>query len=357
MADESFILTLVGQLDEKNTEDNVKNILSKINKSINESNLNKIKIFDKDDLDKQGSVYITGLENIREQILELLKLDENTGVSIAEIFDDKGNLAKFKVNLEGLVETFKALNFEAAKFSDGTAGFVLNNGTQQTMQQMQEAQRQAEQTANAAAAIPAAFNSDKWGSAFSQFSTVEEFLSQFQRVVGDTFGNPNMSYNLDKDNNIKGFTANIVDATGAVEQLRFRLKNLGDKDNPDWKFVYQGANVKDNVFEQQAKSISLMENNLAKFKKQVNDGVTFKFIDIEKTKTQITDLENILKNLKANVGNNTEAGMSFAQNNLKSIIETANETEKVEKKRQTEIDSTNRKLDQQAVKLEKTEQF
>lgn len=129
MADESFILTLVGQLDEKNTEDNVKNILSKINKSINESNLNKIKIFDKDDLAKQGSIYITGLENIREQILKLLKLDENTGVNIAKIFDDNGAIAKFKISVEEALGVLKEYNFERAKFSDGTVGAVMTSGT------------------------------------------------------------------------------------------------------------------------------------------------------------------------------------------------------------------------------------
>lgn len=350
MADESFVLSLVGQLDKDSTINNVETILKEINKKFKESDTAKIKIFDKEELDRQGAAYLSGVENIKA---ELVKMFNTENFSIAEIFDDKGNLAKFKVNLEGLLETFKSLNFEAAKFSDGSAGFVLSNGNQNTIQQLQETQKQAERTTSAIGNVPKGFNEANWGNVTQSFVDIKDFLRVYQETIGKFSGNPNMNLNLDKDGNIRGFTADIKDANGALETMRFRLQNLGDKDNPDWQYVYQGSNVKDNVFEQQAKSLTVLEDKLAKFKKQVNDGVTFKFIDINQTNEEISNLEATLDKLKKNVGNNTTTQMEAIQNSMKVAIETATETERVEKKRQTETDKTNKQLDQQYVKLQK----
>ena len=60
MADENFILTLVGRLDEKETKKNVQSALDNISGSVNVNNKGKsgITVFDKADLEAQGRKYL-----------------------------------------------------------------------------------------------------------------------------------------------------------------------------------------------------------------------------------------------------------------------------------------------------------
>lgn len=354
MADESFILTLVGQLDEKTTIDNVDGILKKINKKLEENPLKTIKVFDKDELSSQGKLFIEGVDDIQKQLKEKLALDESTRIDFAKIFDDKGNIEKLKVSLTDALNVLKEFNLEAAKFSDGTSGFTLGGNMQQATQQMKNAAEQANKSKAAMDNIPKGFNEANWGNVTQSFADIEDFLKVYQQTIGNFSGNPNMNFNLDKDGNIRGFTADIKDANGALETMRFRLQNLGDKDNPDWQYVYQGSNVKDNVFEQQAKSLTTLEDKLATFKKRVNDGVTFKFIDKEDLNNQITTLENTLSTLKGSVGNNTTTDMESAEKILEKMISSTNELEKVEKKRQAATEKTTKAIDRQNKQLNNT---
>ena len=350
MADESFILTLVGQLDEDGTQKNVESVLKKINKSINESNINKIKIFDKDDLDKQGSAYITGLENIREQILKLLKLDENTGVSIAKIFDDNGAIAKFKVSLEDAIGILKEYNFERAKFSDGSVGAVMTSGTgvnptiqiasgyETINQNVQKATGsvkiftdESENNLNRLSskiiqtstnltlideeskkAIRSIQNVLKGASEITigtgdnaqtirGFDSIESFLARYQKFAEGFKGNPVLNLNVDDNGTLRGFTARIETTQGAVQNLVFRLRQLEEEET---FFQYQGANVNDSTFDVQVEAITKLEQKYENFKSKLQDGASFKFIDTTDTLNKLKVIEDVIKGLKNNVGLN-----------------------------------------------------
>lgn len=382
MADESFILTLVGQLDEKGTKDNIANTLNKINKEIGQNNLGTIKIFDKNELDRQGSLYLSGISDIKKQITELLKLDENTGVSIAKIFDDNGAIAKFKVSLQDAIGVLREYNFERAKFSDGTVGAVMTSGTgvnpviqvangyntlnqniqkasgsvkvftQESIDGLKKLETRVQQT-NQIVSKPNFDVSNSWFA--NDVGSIEEFAKKYEQIVNKINGAPDITKMFDNNNNILGFTANITTAEGAVQQLKYRLTEVeNDFGGKDSFFQFTGSTVLDNAFTKQAEAIGNLESKVKSFKEKLNDGVTFKFIDTTDTVNNLQIVENIIQKLKTNVGLNNIVDIENLEKALGLIIETANETEKVEKKKQSEIDKTTTKINRQNKQLETT---
>lgn len=382
MADESFILTLVGQLDEKGTKDNIANTLNKINKEIGQSNLGAIKVFDKNELDRQGSLYLSGISDIKKQITELLKLDENTGVSIAKIFDDNGAIAKFKVSLQDAIGVLREYNFERAKFSDGTVGAVMTSGTgvnsviqvaneyntlnqniqkasgsvkvftQESIDGLKKLETRVQQT-NQIVSKPNFDVSNSWFA--NDVGSIEEFAKKYEQIVNKINGAPDITKMFDNNNNILGFTANITTAEGAVQQLKYRLTEVeNDFGGKDSFFQFTGSTVLDNAFTKQAEAIGNLESKVKSFKEKLNDGVTFKFIDTTDTVNNLQIVENIIQKLKTNVGLNNIVDIENLEKALGLIIETANETEKVEKKKQSEIDKTTTKINRQNKQLETT---
>lgn len=279
MADESFILTLVGQLDEKRTKDNIANTLNKINKEIGQNNLGTIKVFDKNELDRQGSLYLSGISDIKKQITELLKLDENTGVSIAKIFDDNGAIAKFKVSLQDAIGVLREYNFERAKFSDGTIGAVMTSGTgvnpviqvangyntlnqnvQKASSSVKVFTQESESSLNSLSnkILKASIGLDNLDERAKKsvrsiqnvlqgareytigtgdnaqtvrgFDNIEAFLSRYQKFAEGFKGNPVLNLNIDDNGTLRGFTARIETTEGAVKNLVFRLRQLEEEE-------------------------------------------------------------------------------------------------------------------------------
>lgn len=327
MADESFILSLVGQLNQKQTEDNIRNILSTINKNLKNTNMNNIKVFNKEDLLAQGKIFIESIEDIQNEIRKQLKLTNEDKISIATIFDDKGAIEKFKVSVTDALKVLKEFNFEAAKFSDGSAGFVMNSsGTQQTTQQMQQMEEQAKRTKKSVAEIPASFNSSNWGSAETEIQSITKFLEDYYKIVKDADGHPAFNWKLDANNNIVGFTTQVRDAYGAVETLSYKLKKLGDEENSYYAYVYQGGNVKENTYEQQIKSITKLDDKLTEFKSKLLNGLDFKSLN----DTQLLDVLKALSGvslevntLKENINNATVQEIANAEALYNSVVKLA----------------------------------
>lgn len=126
-----FLLSLVGTLDEATTKKNVQNALDKISTSVSlKSNKakNKITVFDKEQLEKDGIAYLKDVKNIESQLSELFK-NIGTSFSVKKTFADDGSVSKFVATIYEGTKAIQTLNFEAAKFTDKSSGFRQVGGT------------------------------------------------------------------------------------------------------------------------------------------------------------------------------------------------------------------------------------
>ena len=139
MADENFVLTLVGRLDEKETKQNVQRALDNISGSVNVNGSGKsgITVFDKADLEAQGRKYLESANDIKSQLMKMFDPTgtKNLDIKIDEIFDNQG-LAKFKARIAEAGEAIKTLNFDRAKFTDNTEGFILKSSIERDIQEI-----------------------------------------------------------------------------------------------------------------------------------------------------------------------------------------------------------------------------
>lgn len=129
-----FILSLIGTLDEATTRSNVQNALDKISTSVSlKSNKakNKITIFDKTQLEKDGVAYLNSAKDIESQVSEIFK-NLGTDFTIKKTFADDGSVSKFVATIYEGTKAIQTLNFEAAKFTDNTVGFRQVGGTSTT---------------------------------------------------------------------------------------------------------------------------------------------------------------------------------------------------------------------------------
>lgn len=374
MADENFILTLEGKLDEKKTAENVKSILKKINNSINDGNLNNgLKIFDKAQLDRDGKLYIQGLSDIKKQIAEILKVNEGD-VQVSSIFNDKGAIEALTAKINGLTEAFSRLNLVRVSFTDGGQGFVstnadltnLNAQVNQINQSMKNTQApiMTENLNNLSSGVKSTSdelsrlatelrNAENFKSpegigsllAKQSYKDIDQFRNQYKALVGDMEGVYKATIKLNGAGQQTGFTAEITSATGAVEKLNFELeKNVG--------YVYKGGNINDNTFVQQAESILKVEKTLEDFQRKLKDGVSFKFID-PNTLERVEKLKLLLADLRLGVGSNNQTDITKANTELQNIITTANEYNTNQKKIQVESEKTTAKINSQNLELEK----
>lgn len=378
MADENFILTLEGKLDEKKTEENVKSVLKKINQTINSDLKTGIKIFDKEQLDKDGKIFIDGLTDIKKKIADALKVNEGD-VSIATIFDDKGAIEAFTAKVNTLSEAFSKLNLVRVNFTDGGQGFVATNASQgvtqlntqvtqlnQNMQNVQTApmsnnlnnlSSNINQTTDSLGKLATEVRNVEGistglglGNLFKDnkgvFNSIDEFRNKYRQLIGDMNGFSDAVININDKGNNAGFTATIVSATGAVENLNFALNKAG-------QYVYQGSTLKDNVFTQQAQSILKAEKALDSFNRKLNDGVSYKFVS-QDTLDRVENLRVLLANLRMNVGNNNTTAMDKMNADLQQIIELANEYDRTQKKMKAETDKYTASVNKQNLELEKS---
>lgn len=271
MADENFVLTLVGRLDEKETKQNVQRALDNISGSVNVNGSGKsgITVFDKADLEAQGRKYLESANDIKSQLMKMFDPTgtKNLDIKIDEIFDNQG-LAKFKARIAEAGEAIKTLNFDRAKFTDNTEGFILKSSIERDIQEINavDARLQAMgQTLNRVV--------EGWGSLKSTYDTRQDFLSDYQQSVLGKTGNPTVNYTFNKNNEITGFTAEIKDANDQLQKLHYNLVKIRDDDGNVIQefFSYAGGSVKANNFEQTTKQLETQRVNLERYKVTLNE--------------------------------------------------------------------------------------
>lgn len=271
MADENFVLTLVGRLDEKETKKNIQSALNNISGSVNVNGSGKsgITIFDKADLEAQGRKYLESANDIKSQLMKMFDPTgtKNLDIKIDEIFDNQG-LAKFKARIAEAGEAIKTLNFDRAKFTDNTEGFILKSSIERDIQEINavDARLQAMgQTLNRVV--------EGWGSLKSTYDTRQDFLSDYQQSVLGKTGNPTVNYTFNKNNEITGFTAEIKDANDQLQKLHYNLVKIRDDDGNVIQefFSYAGGSVKANNFEQTTKQLEAQRVNLERYKVTLNE--------------------------------------------------------------------------------------
>lgn len=271
MADENFVLTLVGRLDEKETKKNVQSALDNISGSVNVNNKGKsgITVFDKADLEAQGRKYLESANDIKSQLMKMFDPTgtKNLDIKIDEIFDNEG-LAKFKARIAEAGEAIKTLNFDRAKFTDNTEGFILKSSIERDIQEINavDARLQAMgQTLNRVV--------EGWGSLKSTYDTRQDFLADYQQSVLGKTGNPTVNYTFNKNNEITGFTAEIKDANDQLQKLHYNLVKIRDDDGNVIQefFSYAGGSVKANNFEQATKQLEAQRVNLERYKITLNE--------------------------------------------------------------------------------------
>ena len=265
MADENFVLTLVGRLDEKETKKNVQTALNNISGSVNVNGSGKsgITVFDKADLEAQGRKYLESANNIKDQLIKMFDPTgtKNLDIKIDEIFDNQG-LAKFKARIAEAGEAVKTLNFDRAKFTDNTEGFILKSSVERDIQEINavDARLQAMgQTLNRVV--------DGWGSLKSTYDTRQDFLADYQQSVLSKTGNPTVNYTINKNNEITGFTAEIKDANDQLQKLHYNLVKIRDDDGNVIQefFSYAGGSVRANGFEQTTQQIEKQRVALSQY--------------------------------------------------------------------------------------------
>ena len=271
MADENFVLTLVGRLDEKETKKNVQSALNNISGSVNVNGSGKsgITVFDKADLEAQGRKYLESANDIKSQLMKMFDPagTKNLDIKIDEIFDNQG-LAKFKARIAEAGEAIKTLNFDRAKFTDNTEGFILKSSVERDIQEINavDARLQAMgQTLNRVV--------EGWGSLKSTYDTRQDFLADYQASVLGKTGNPTINYTFNKNNEITGFTAEIKDANDQLQKLHYNLVKIRDDDGNVIQefFSYAGGSVKANNFEQTTKQLEAQRVNLERYKVTLNE--------------------------------------------------------------------------------------
>ena len=320
MADENFILTLVGQLDEKTTKTNVQNSLDNISKSVtmntSAKNGNKIQVFDKSDLEQQGRKYLASASNIKDQLQKMLDPQNIKGldIKIDELFDSQG-LSKFKARVTEAGQSLQTLNFERAKFSDNTEGFILKSSTDKDIQEVQS-------VTNAVQSLGRALqtNAQGWGSMHSQYKDMQAFMAEYQQTFAGKTGNATAYATFGSDNRVNGFTAEIKDAVGQTEKLHYSLveikNDLGEVVQSYYAFT--GGSAKADNFERTTLAVEKQRvqlnsyiSTLEQYNKMELNPMSTKYLKGENTKlfddaiAKYKELETIVEDYKR-VNNNGE---------------------------------------------------
>ena len=130
-----FILSLIGELDEATTKKNVQNALDKISKSVTvKSNSGKgsgkdpiVKLYNKEDLEKQRINFISTVDNVEKEIRRLYQPIDGK-INITGIQDATGAVVKYTAEVTKANQVVNRFNLERVNFSDGTAGFLQTSG-------------------------------------------------------------------------------------------------------------------------------------------------------------------------------------------------------------------------------------
>lgn len=266
MADENFILTLVGRLDEKTTKKNVQDALNNISGSVKVNNKNgsAITVFDKHDLEDQGRKYLESANNVKEQLLKMFDPTGTRGLDIKldQIFDDQG-LARFKAKISEAGQLINTLNFDRAKFTDNTEGFILKSSTERDIEEIRAVDTAMQSMGQTLTQTVAG-----WGSMKSTYADINAFLSDYQQSVLGKNGDPTTMFTFNSKNEVTGFTSQIKDLDGQLQKLHFTLVKIRDDDGNviDTFFKYTGGNVNANTFEQTTKQVEAQKMSLERYK-------------------------------------------------------------------------------------------
>ena len=266
MADENFILTLVGRLDEKTTKKNVQDALNNISGSVKVNNKNgsAITVFDKRDLEDQGRKYLESANNVKEQLMKMFDPTGTRGLEIKldEMFDDQG-LARFKAKISEAGQLINTLNFDRAKFTDNTEGFILKSSTERDIEEIRAVDAAMQSMGQTLTQTVAG-----WGSMKSTYADINAFLSDYQQSVLGKNGDPTTMFTFNSKNEVTGFTSQIKDLDGQLQKLHFTLVKIRDDDGNviDTFFKYTGGNVNANAFEQTAKQLEAQMMSLERYK-------------------------------------------------------------------------------------------
>lgn len=266
MADENFILTLVGRLDEKTTKKNVQDALNNISGSVKVNNKNgsAITVFDKRDLEDQGRKYLESANNVKEQLLKMFDPTGTRGLDIKldQIFDDQG-LARFKAKISEAGQLINTLNFDRAKFTDNTEGFILKSSTERDIEEIRAVDAAMQSMGQTLTQTVAG-----WGSMKSTYADINAFLSDYQQSVLGKNGDPTTMFTFNSKNEVTGFTSQIKDLDGQLQKLHFTLVKIRDDDGNviDTFFKYTGGNVNANAFEQTTKQVEAQKMSLERYK-------------------------------------------------------------------------------------------
>lgn len=266
MADENFILTLVGRLDEKTTKKNVQDALNNISGSVKVNNKNgsQITVFDKQDLEDQGRRYLESAKDIKEQLMKMLDPTgtKNLEIKLDEMFDDQG-LARFKAKISEAGQLINTLNFDRAKFSDNTEGFILKSSTERDIEEIRAVDAAMQSMGQTLTQTVAG-----WGSMKSTYSDINAFLADYQQSVLGKNGDPTTNFTFNRKNEVTGFTSQIKDLDGNLQKLHFTLVKIRDEDGNviEQFFKYTGGNVNANAFEQTTKQVESQMMVLDRYK-------------------------------------------------------------------------------------------
>lgn len=273
MADENFVLTLVGRLDEKETKQNVQRALDNISGSVglNGNRGANVKVFDKAELEAQGRTYLESAQGIRDKLLDMFDPDRSKGLEVKfdKLFDENG-LVKFKANITEAGQLIKTLNFDRAKFTDDTEGFILKSTTERDIQEIHSINTAVEELQKNLVNVNGV---NGWGSMKSAYATIEQFKQDYQQSVLGKNGDPTINYTFNKNNEISGFTAQIKDADGQLQKLHFTLQQIKNDDGQviDSMFRYTGGSINANAFEQTTKQLESQRMNLERYKITLNE--------------------------------------------------------------------------------------
>ena len=266
MADENFILTLVGRLDEKTTKKNVQDALNNISGSVKVNNKNgsQITVFDKQDLEDQGRRYLESAKDIKEQLMKMLDPTgtKNLEIKLDEMFDDQG-LARFKAKISEAGQLINTLNFDRAKFTDNTEGFILKSSTERDIEEIRAVDAAMQSMGQTLTQTVAG-----WGSMKSTYSDINAFLADYQQSVLGKNGDPTTNFTFNRKNEVTGFTSQIKDLDGNLQKLHFTLVKIRDEDGNviEQFFKYTGGNVNANAFEQTTKQVESQMMVLDRYK-------------------------------------------------------------------------------------------
>lgn len=375
MPNESFIISLFGELNEAKTKENIDKTLKRLKENLSVDVKANFNILDKNKLDEAGKIYLETLDNLKSQINEKLKVSGDIRI----IPDITSETERFKVNITEATQVLETFNFQRRQFTDGTSGFVLmnpvntqslvesNNLLQQTattvnqisnsvnsnqvrtpidVNQVQTANDKLQEQANIIQSNVASISKANSVTEKSRISVtqeienINEFIQKYSQFINNIKGKPDIKIDYSrKTGEIIGFTANLKTATGTLDTYRYHLKKVksmtGGKYNA---FVLRNVSSNNNIFSQQVKDLTTLENKLATFKSNNLDKNLF-------TTDQTTALTNLYKQISDNITTLKNNANQYNQQeitntrNLITLLENASNQYKKINEQKSKLDS------------------